>query len=158
MIGETPFLGRYFAPDEAVAGKDHVVILTNQLWRDHFGSDPHIIGREIHMNGEIYTIIGVRPAGGRSRRRQTLCAAGFQARADQPRFPLAGDFRPHETGSHAGASNADMDSVTQHIATVYPKSNKGWSAYVEPLKNDFLDRDVRSSRSGCCSARLASCF
>lgn len=61
VFGETPFLGRYFLPDEAVAGKDHVVILTNQLWRDHFGSDPHIIGREIHLNGEIYTVVGVRP-------------------------------------------------------------------------------------------------
>ena len=63
VYGEKPFLGRYFLPDEAVAGKDHVVILTNRLWRDHFGSDSHIIGREIHLNGEAYTVIGVRPLG-----------------------------------------------------------------------------------------------
>jgi predicted permease len=39
-------------------------------------------------------------------------------------------------------ANADMDSVTRHIAEIYPKSNQGWSAAVEPLQNDFLDRDT----------------
>ncbi|HEV7968224.1 MAG TPA: ABC transporter permease, partial [Candidatus Acidoferrales bacterium] len=61
--GEEPLLGRYFEPEDAVPGKDHVVVLTNSLWRERFGSDPHVIGREIHMNSEVYTIIGVRPAG-----------------------------------------------------------------------------------------------
>ena len=42
-------------------------------------------------------------------------------------------------------ASADMDAVTRHIADVYPKSNKGWGASVEPLKNDFLDRDVRTA-------------
>jgi putative ABC transport system permease protein len=40
-------------------------------------------------------------------------------------------------------ANADMDSVTRHIAEVYPKSNQGWSASVEPLQNDFLSRDTQ---------------
>jgi putative ABC transport system permease protein len=35
-----------------------------------------------------------------------------------------------------------MDSVTRHIAEVYPKSNKGWGAAVEPLQNDFISRDT----------------
>jgi putative ABC transport system permease protein len=42
-------------------------------------------------------------------------------------------------------ANADMDAVTRHIAEVYPKSNKGWGASVEPLQNDFLNRDVRAA-------------
>ena len=37
-----------------------------------------------------------------------------------------------------------MDSISRHLAENYPKSNKGWSASVEPLKNDFLDPDVRT--------------
>jgi putative ABC transport system permease protein len=35
-----------------------------------------------------------------------------------------------------------MESVTKHIAEVYPKSDQGWSATVEPLQDDFLDRDT----------------
>jgi putative ABC transport system permease protein len=146
MIGETPFLGRYFASDEAVAGKDHVVILTNQLWRDHFGSDPHIIGREIHMNGEIYTIIGVRPAGEADRGDAKLFVPlVFKPEQINHDFHWLVIFARMKPGVTLAQANADMDSVTRHIATVYPKSNKGWSATVEPLKNDFLDRDVRAA-------------
>jgi putative ABC transport system permease protein len=39
-------------------------------------------------------------------------------------------------------ANADMDGVTRRIAEIYPVSNKGWSASVEPLKNDFTSRDT----------------
>jgi putative ABC transport system permease protein len=39
-------------------------------------------------------------------------------------------------------ANADMESVTRHIAEVYPKSNKGWGAAVEPLQNDFISKDT----------------
>ena len=35
----------------------------------------------------------------------------------------------------------NMDAVTAHIAQMYPKSNKGWGAYVEPLKNDYMPKD-----------------
>ena len=35
----------------------------------------------------------------------------------------------------------NMDSVTAHIAEVYPKSDKGWGSYVEGLKNDFLPKE-----------------
>lgn len=146
MLGETPFLGRYFAPDEAVAGKDHVVVLTNQLWRDHFGGDPHIVGREIHMNGELYTIIGVRPAGPPDRGDVKL-SVPLVFKPDQINhdFHWLVIFARMKPGVTLAQANADMDSVTRHIADVYPKSNKGWSAIVEPLKNDFLDRDVRAA-------------
>ena len=35
----------------------------------------------------------------------------------------------------------NMDAVTAHIAEMYPKSDKGWGSYVEPLKNDFLPKE-----------------
>src|SRR6202020_1203576 len=38
-------------------------------------------------------------------------------------------------------ARADMDAVTSHIAQQYPKSNKGWGAFVEPLKNDFMPKE-----------------
>jgi putative ABC transport system permease protein len=145
-IGETPFLGRYFSADEAVAGKDHVVVITNEFWRDHFGSDPHIVGREIHMNDELYTIIGVRPPGpadrGDGKLFVPLVFTPDQINHDFHWLVVLARMKPGVTLAQA---NADMDAVTKHIAEVYPKSNKGWSASVEPLKNDFLDRDVRAA-------------
>src|ERR1022692_677843 len=63
LIGDRPFMGRYFTPEEGVAGKDHVAIITHKLWQGYFASDPNIIGKQIHLNGELYTVIGVQPQG-----------------------------------------------------------------------------------------------
>jgi putative ABC transport system permease protein len=144
--GEEPLLGRYFEPEDAVPGKDHVVVLTNSLWRERFGSDPHVIGREIHMNSEIYTIIGVRPAGQADRLDTRLFVPMVfkpeQINHDFHWLLVVARMKPGVTIAQA---NADMDAVTRHIAEVYPKSNKGWGASVEPLQNDFLNRDLRAA-------------
>jgi putative ABC transport system permease protein len=144
--GEKPFLGRYFEAEDAVPGKDHVVVLTNSIWRERFGSDPHVIGREIHINGEIATVIGVRPAGQADRLDTRLFAPLVfkpeQINHDFHWLLVVARMKPGLTIAQA---NADMDAVTRHIAEVYPKSNKGWGASVEPLQNDFLNRDVRAA-------------
>jgi predicted permease len=49
-----------------------------------------------------------------------------------------GRLKPGVTREQA---QADMNAVTTHIAQQYPKSNKGWGAFVEPLKNDFLPKE-----------------
>ena len=48
LIGDRPFMGRYFAPEEGTPGKDHVVIITHKLWKGYFSSDPNIISKQIH--------------------------------------------------------------------------------------------------------------
>ena len=52
--GEKPLLGRYFEPEDAVPGKDHVVVLTNSLWRERFGSDPRAIRRKSMNSRNLY--------------------------------------------------------------------------------------------------------
>src|SRR6476659_7814783 len=52
MEGLPMFLGRDFLPEEAEAGRDHVVILSNRMWSRDFASDHEIIGKDIRMNGE----------------------------------------------------------------------------------------------------------
>ena len=63
MLGVAPALGRFFDASESVAGRDHVVVLSQGLWRRRFGADPGAVGRTIPLNGEPYTVIGVMPAG-----------------------------------------------------------------------------------------------
>src|SRR5579859_3592637 len=55
MEGEPLFLGRYFLPEEGVAGGDHVVILTHKLWVK-LGSNPKIVGTTLQMDGAPYTV------------------------------------------------------------------------------------------------------
>jgi putative ABC transport system permease protein len=144
LIGDKPFMGRYLLPDDAVAGKDHVVIITHKLWETHFGADPNIIGKQIHLNGELYTVIGVQPPGQPDRLgRQLVLPMVFtpeQMNHDFRWLVVLGRMKPGVTIAQA---NADMDTVARHIAADYPKSNKGWGVSVEPLKNDFLNRDTR---------------
>lgn len=145
LIGDRPFMGRYFLPEEGVAGKDHVVILTHKLWQGYFASDPNIIGKQIHLNGGLYTVIGVQPSGQPDRlARQIVLPFVFtpEQRNHEVRWLVVlGRLKPGVTIAQA---NADMDSVSRRLAEMYPKSNKGWGVSVEALKNDFLDPDVRT--------------
>jgi putative ABC transport system permease protein len=62
MIGVEPVIGRAFLPAEDTRGRDHVVILSHQVWRRRFGANAGILGKSLTLNGEIYQVIGVLPA------------------------------------------------------------------------------------------------
>jgi len=63
MMGVPFLLGRDFLPEEGEVGKNHVVIMTNLFWKERFGSDTNIIGKNVRLNGEQYTVVGVLRAG-----------------------------------------------------------------------------------------------
>jgi predicted permease len=56
-----PAVGRYFRPDENADSR--VVVLSNELWQARFAGDRTIVGRQIMLNGENHTVIGVTPEG-----------------------------------------------------------------------------------------------
>ena len=63
-LGIQPALGRFFTAEEAaqINGSPWAVI-SYDLWRTRFGSDPNAIGRVVRINSYPYTILGVAPAG-----------------------------------------------------------------------------------------------
>jgi putative ABC transport system permease protein len=63
MEGLPLMLGRDFLPEEGQPGRDHVVILSNRIWSTHFHSNHDLIGKDIRMNGEPYTVVGILPPG-----------------------------------------------------------------------------------------------
>jgi len=62
LLGASPQLGRTFAAGEDQSGHDHIVVLSNGLWKRRFGSDPSIVGRTVRLNREDYVVAGVMPA------------------------------------------------------------------------------------------------
>ena len=62
-LGVTAAMGRFFERANETPGDDHVVVLSDALWRRRFGADMSIIGRVLTLNGELYTVIGVARAG-----------------------------------------------------------------------------------------------
>ncbi len=146
LVGTKPLLGREFLPEEEEAGKNHVVILMNRLWQRRFGGRRDIIGQQIRINGEPYTVVGVLPPGQQDRMPNQLWVPLHfkpeQINHDFHWLLVMGRLKPGVTLQQA---QAEMDTVARHIGEAYPQSNKGWGASVEPLKNDFLDREVKTS-------------
>jgi predicted permease len=63
VLGVRPAVGRFFSAQDAVAGEDHDVVLSYGYWRQHFGGDAGIIGRQIRIDAVSRRIVGVMPAG-----------------------------------------------------------------------------------------------
>jgi putative ABC transport system permease protein len=62
LVRVKPLVGRPLVESDATAGQEHKVVLSEALWRDQFARDPAALGRELRINGEPYTIVGVMPA------------------------------------------------------------------------------------------------
>src|SRR5205085_7241002 len=61
LLRVRPLLGRTFTPAEDLPGQGRVVVLGYNFWRDHFASDPDVLGRSILLDGVTYSVVGVMP-------------------------------------------------------------------------------------------------
>jgi putative ABC transport system permease protein len=142
FFGEKPMMGRYFLPEEGQEGKDHVVILTHRIWQ-RLGSNRNIIGTQLRLNGESYTVIGVRPPTTADRMDgdifTPLVFKPEQLNHDFHWLLVFGRLKP---GVSIKQAQADMDVVANRVAQDNPKSDKGWGIQVDPLHNDFLPKNV----------------
>jgi len=59
--GIAPLTGRAYTREEDRPGGPHVVVIGAGLWQTRYNSDPGIVGRTVHINGEGYTVLGVMP-------------------------------------------------------------------------------------------------
>jgi putative ABC transport system permease protein len=84
LLGETPGLGRFFTTDEARAGADHVVVLSDRAWRERFHADPNIIGRGVTLDDIACTIVGVGKPGFYFPDRETLLWKPLAVRPPSP--------------------------------------------------------------------------
>jgi len=141
MMGTGFFLGRDFLSEEGEVGKDHVVILTYRLWK-YLGADPAIIGKQIKMNGEPYTVVGVNLPGQTDRlESQFVVPLAFQPGQITHDFHWLLVIGRLKSGVSIAQAQADMDLVTGRIAQENPQSNKGWSSSVEALHLDFFSHE-----------------
>src|SRR5262245_11224335 len=62
-LGVEPLLGRTFLPEEDQPGRNRVVVLSYALWARLFGSDRELVGKDIRLNGQRFTVVGIMPKG-----------------------------------------------------------------------------------------------
>src|SRR5262245_18154416 len=144
MQGIRMLLGRDFLPEEGEIGHEHVVILSHRLWNQHFGADDQIIGKELRINGESYTVVGVAPPGLPDRMPFQLWVP-LVFRPDQinhdTRFILV--MGRLKDGVSIAQAQAEMNGIARQLAIEYPMSNKNWGISVEPLHLNFLPDTTR---------------
>ncbi len=144
VLGQPILLGRDFLPEEGQVGKEFETILSYRLWHDRFGGDKSIIGQQIRMNAQPYTVVGVLAPGATDRlENQIYVPLAFKPDQINHAFHFVLVMARMKPGVTLAQANADMQSVAAHIGQEFPNSNKGWSAAVDPLQNDFLDQNVK---------------
>lgn len=144
MEGLPMMLGRDFLPEEGQPGRDHVVILSHRLWSRHFAEDRTLLGREIQMSGEPYTVVGILPPGIHDRFNSQLWVPLVvqRERIDQSPRPVLVMGRLKD-GVSVGQAQAEMSGIAQQLQSEHPNSNITRGVSVESLHLDFLTDATR---------------
>ncbi|MGH9441759.1 MAG: ADOP family duplicated permease [Thermoanaerobaculia bacterium] len=142
-LGVIPALGRIFTEEEDHPGREAEVILSDQLWRERFGSDRRILGRRLQLNGILYTVIGVMPGGFMFPRANEMPSVVFtfpprvqlwvplalpRATADLNEtwdLAVVGRLKP---GVAVGRAQAEMNLLGRRLDGLFP-NQKGWFAF-----------------------------
>jgi putative ABC transport system permease protein len=148
IFGERVWLGRDFQADEGQPGKQFVVLLSHRLWRERFGADPGIIGRDIRMDAVPYTVVGVLAPGHWDRTPANLWIpiSFTPAQAANRQFrPLIVDGRL-KPGVTIEQAQQEMNIIAADLARRFPDSNAGRTARVVSLATANVD--VRRTLAG----------
>jgi predicted permease len=146
MLGTSMFLGRDLLPEEGQPGNEHNVLLTHQFWTRHLGGDRNIIGQQIRLNSEPYTVVGVLPPGladrGSSQVIIPLVLKPEQINHDNHWMLVMGRLKDGVTLAQA---QSEMNGIAKQLSEEFPKSNTHLGAGVEDLHLDFLPDTTRKN-------------
>ena len=145
VLGTRPHLGRTFTAEDDRPGAAPVIVISYALWRDRFGGDASIVGRDIQFNGRRTAIIGIAPPDFRGH--EVALAADFWiplSMLDRVPFPKGGfnvlkdrsngwlwpvaRLRP---GASMAQANADLAVFSGQLRVEYPDRWKNRGLHVE---------------------------
>ena len=141
ILGVAPALGRTFLPNEDQPGQEHVVVLSDALWARRFNRDPSIINRNIALNGESFTVVGVMPRGFFFPVRETELWTPWAMEPDQASGRgdhYLGLVARLKTGVSIEGANADLAGIGQRLAAEYPRTNEGLGFIARSLHTDYV--------------------
>jgi predicted permease len=132
-VGIQPELGRGFTADEEKAGT-RVVLISHVLWTSHFGADKSIVGKAVHLSGDLYTVIGVMPPTFRfTVSRPQVGIWTTLAADDDPKSPkpLTSNRGAHflnafgrlKSGVTVAQADQDLRTIAANLAKEYPNTN-----------------------------------
>jgi len=154
MLGYRAAMGRLFTADEDVAGRNPTALLSYGTWIRRFGSDPHILGKSIQINGTSREIVGVLPKSfslprevlptlyGAENQSEILLPFPMQPNSAQNRdhedYNIIGKLKPGVTAAQA---QAEMDTLTASLRHDHPQNyppNGGLTFGIVPLQEQVV--------------------
>jgi predicted permease len=157
MLGVGAQLGRTFDPNDNTPGFTPEAVISDGLWKRAFGADPHILGKSLRLDNDVYHVVGVMPPGFRDqgktseeRDTETWNAAGFSAVPFEPplrsaRFSTA--IARLKPGLPLALAQARIDALVASLKKQYPAdypAQAGWTVRLIPLSESMVG-NVRQS-------------
>ncbi len=143
VLGVDPIQGRTFQTGDDQPGNGRVAVLSYQLWRRRFGADPGIVGQQIKLNGDSYTISGIMP--------ERFRFAPFWATNTEVWVPLVMDSRGGDRtgrslrifarlrpGVSLAQAQAENDVICRRLQEQYPATDTNMTARVVPLQEKVV--------------------
>jgi putative ABC transport system permease protein len=144
VLGVKPIAGRTFSAEDE-AKRANVVVMSEAFWRTRYNSDPSVIGREIRLDGSLWTVVGIVP-----RDFQLLGQTSLWAMRPIVNLPprargaymlqVVGRTKP---GVSIKAAAADLGAVADGLAGEFPKTNKGRGVALERMHDSLIGSDLR---------------
>ena len=156
LLGVEAVLGRTFAEEEMMEGSHQKVILTHAFWQEQFGGDASVVGRDLRVDGQPFTVVGVLPADvtlPRSTARIVVPIAFDEEAFSLQRwhsnsFQMLARLTPGSTVEQAAAQNAALNDA---LIDQWPIPNArqlledaGYHTLVVPTQ-EYMVRDVRAA-------------
>ena len=151
MLGVRPQIGRVFTQKDEVPGFINAIVLSDGFWRRQYGADPNVIGKSLRLDGDLYQIFGVMPAGFRhpgktiETAEDVYVAAGYNA----PPFPvpplrsarmLPGAIARLKPGLSVAEAQARLETFAAGLARDYPADYPpavGWAPRLISVQQDL---------------------
>jgi len=147
-LGAKAERGRVIVADDDKPGKPFVVVLSNALWRRQFGGDPEIVGKTIPLSGNVYTIIGVMPAGFRSPADNSESWTPVHvSNALAAKFRAVHFLRTYgrlAPGVTIDQARADMQLIDKDLAARYPQENRMRNTVLVSLHESIVGESRRA--------------
>jgi putative ABC transport system permease protein len=149
VLGVQPIAGRTFRPDEAEGPATSVIVMSEGLWRTRFGADPSLIGRDVRLNGQPFTVIGVVPDDVQLQRPARIwsllaeipdAVRALPAARGGRSLQVVGRLKP---GVSLEAARAEVAVFGERLAQDYPATHKDFSVTVEPLRAAVMGPDLQ---------------
>jgi predicted permease len=140
-LGVKPIRGRDFSNEEDQPGATPTAIISHALWQRRFGADENLIGKQLTLNGQQYTVIGITPPNFQYASDADvtvpigLSAERFKLRGKDPGINALARLKE---GSSIKTAIADINTIAARLEQQYPDTNTGRRVRVESLRESVV--------------------